>query len=111
MKDTQIFRDMWERPSLDLNTRPDKPPRRMTRNDLLMPRGPYSMRTASLTLAGGVGMAVLYVFFPLLLVSIFFPLGPWLLVVTGIAAAVFWLVLFVASVREHAADERFVKTF
>ena len=108
---TPHWRDLWDRPSIDLKARPDKPPRRMTRNDLIMPRGPYSLKTAGLTLAGGVGMAVLYVFFPLLLVSVFAPIGPWILVAAGIAAVVFWIVLFVAAVREHAADERFLKSF
>jgi uncharacterized membrane protein len=83
----------------------------MTRNDMLMPRGPYSFKTAGLTLVAGVGMAILYVYFPLLAVSFFVDVGDWLLPVVGIAAGVFWLVLFVAAVREHASDERYLRTF
>src|SRR4051812_43039605 len=102
---------MWERPSLGLSTRPDKPLRRMTRNDVTRPRGPYTLRTAGLTLAAGAGMAVLYVFFPLLAIAFFVDLGGWLLPITGIAALVFWLVLFVLAVREHASDQRYLRTF
>jgi hypothetical protein len=66
----------------------------------------------ALTFAGGIAMALLYVFPPLLILAILSPAaltGTWFWAALGIAALVFWAALFTLAVRESAADRRYAE--
>lgn len=82
----------WERPSFELNTRPIKVERDIRREDLLAPRHERTIVLAAECLLCGVMLSVLYVYFPLLLVTFAgFHLGTWLMgsvLVGAVASAV-----------------------
>ena len=63
-------RDLWDRPSMDMKVRPREVERDVGRKDLLIPRGPSKLRMFVLTLLGGVSMALLYVWLPLMIVLV-----------------------------------------
>jgi hypothetical protein len=104
-------RDLWDRPSLDLKVRPNRLIRNIGRKDLLIPRGPSKLRMLALTLVGGIAMAVLYVWPPLMIVVLVTPVavGAAFWLALGVAALVFWLTLFTLAVRESAADRRYAE--
>ena len=80
--------------------------------ELLIPRAPSKPRMLELTFAGGIAMALLYVFPPLLILAILSPTalsGTWFWVAIGIAVLVFWMALFTLAVRESAADRRYAE--
>ncbi len=105
-------KDLWNRPSLELNTRPQMAIRDVGRKDLLIPRGPSKVRMLALTFVGGISMALLYVWPPLMIVVVLSTVSvstPWIWLTVAIAAAVFWLTLFTLAVRESAADRRYAE--
>jgi hypothetical protein len=82
----------WERASFQANTRPIKVERDIRRDDLLAPSHTKPVALAALCLLCGVMLSVLYVYFPLLLITFAgFDLGAWLLgsvLVGAVASAV-----------------------
>jgi hypothetical protein len=108
----QTWRDPWERASLDMVVRPDKPKRNVSRSDLLIPRGHGVPKMLALTFVGGLAMAVLYVLAPLMAIliatSTHVP-APWLFMGIGGVAITVWLTLFVLVVRESDADRRYAE--
>jgi hypothetical protein len=102
--------DPWDRPSFDMNVRPDMAVRKVSRKDILLPKGPSKPRMFALTFVGGVSMALLYVWPPLMIVVMVSTVSvgaAWIWLTVGIAAVVFWLTLFTLAVRESAADRRY----
>lgn len=102
----------WDRASFELNTRPPRVQRRVKQRDLLLPADHNPFRLLGACLVCGVCASILYVWLPLLLVTIGLsrPIGPriWLIVLA--AAVLVSLVLYVfalkqmARYREWAAD-------
>lgn len=102
----------WDRASFELNTRPPRVQRRVKQRDLLLPADHNPFRLLGACLVCGVCASMLYVWLPLLLVTIGLsrPIGPriWLIVLA--AAVLVSLVLYVfalkqmARYREWAAD-------
>jgi hypothetical protein len=82
----------WERSSFEMNTRPIKVERDIRREDLLAPSHERPVVLAALCLLCGLMLSVLYVYFPLLLITFAgFDLGGWLMgsvVVGAVASAV-----------------------
>ncbi len=106
------MRALWDRPSLDLNVRPTRVSRNISRKDLLIPKGQSKLRMLALTFVGGVAMALLYVWPPLMIVVLVSPVGltaGWFWLAVGAAALVFWATLFTLAVRESAADRRYAE--
>lgn len=104
--------DPWDRPSFDLNVRPERAIRNVSRKDLLIPKGPSKLRMLALTFVGGCSMALLYVWPPLMIVVLVSSVGvatAWIWLTVGIAAVVFWLTLFALAMRESAADRRYAE--
>lgn len=104
--------DPWDRPSFDLNVRPEMAIRDVSRKDLLIPQEPSKLRMFALTFVGGVSMALLYVWPPLMIVVLISSVGvaaAWIWATIGIAALVFWLTLFTLAVHESAADRRYAE--
>jgi hypothetical protein len=70
----------WERASIDLNTRPVRVQRDIRREDFLPPSNDRVVPLLAACLLCGVMLSVLYVFFPLLLITFAgFDLGGWLM--------------------------------
>lgn len=105
------MRELWGRASLEMNTRPIKVTRNISRKDLLIPKGPSMLRMLLLTFAGGVSMAMLYVWPPLMVVVILSTagIGAWFWIAIAIAALVAWMTLFTLAVRESAAERRYAE--
>ena len=106
----RFTRDLWDRPSLDMTVRPNKMVRKISRRDLLMPKGPSKLKMLTLTFVGGVSMSLLYVWPPLMIVVLISSAGigaAWIWLTVGITAAVFWVTLFTLAVHESAADRRY----
>ncbi len=104
--------DPWDRVSFEANVRPEIAIRDVSRKDLLLERHPSVLRMLGLTLMGGIAMAMLYVWPPLmiaLIVSTTHLSAAWFWGVMGIVAAVCWLGLFTLAVRESAADRRYAE--
>jgi hypothetical protein len=105
-------KDIWNRPSLELNTRPQMAVRNVSRKDLLIPKGPSKLRMLALTFVGGVSMGLLYVWPPLMIVVMISTISvgaAWIWLTVAIAALVFWMTLFTLAVRESAADRRYAE--
>jgi len=108
----QTWRDPWDRPSLDMVVRPDKPKRNVTRRDLLLPTGSPSAKLLALTFVGGIAMTVLYVLAPAMAILIVTPVRvptQWFWGGLGITAIILWLALFVLAVREDVSDRRYAQ--
>ena len=104
--------DPWDRPSFDMNVRPDMAIRNVSRKDLLIPKGQSKLRMFALTFVGGVSMALLYVWPPLMIVVLVSTVSVgalWIWLTVAIAAVVFWLTLFTLALRESAADRRYAE--
>ena len=102
--------DPWDRVSFEVNVRPEIAIRDVSRRDLLIPKGPGKLRMLALTFVGGVSMALLYVWPPLMIVVLVSTVGisaSWIWLTIAAAAALFWLTLFTLAVRESAADRRY----
>jgi type IV secretory pathway TrbD component len=82
----------WDRLSLEVNTRPVRVERDIRREDLLAPSSESIVLLLGACLLCGVMLSVLYVFFPLLLITFAgFDLGGWLLgsvVVAAVASSI-----------------------
>jgi hypothetical protein len=104
--------DTWRRYKRDLTEAEDRPtarwsalrPKQVSQRDLLIPVGRHRVKLLVACLFCGFGLSVLWVFFPLLLVSIFIDrsLGVWNWAIMGGVAALAGLALYFYS----AADEQ-----
>jgi type IV secretory pathway TrbD component len=94
----------WERPSFEMNTRPIKVERDIRREDLLTPAYERTIALVAGCLLCGVMLSVLYIYFPLLLITFAgFDLGPWLLgsvAVGAVASAIGLYVWEIANRRD-----------
>ena len=94
----------WDRASFELNTRPPRVQRRVKQRDLLLPADHNPFRLLGACVVCGVCASVLYVWMPLLLVTIGLsrPIGPriWLIVLA--AAVLLSLVLYVFALKQMA---------
>ena len=102
----------WDRASFELNTRSPKARRRVKQRDLLLPADHNPFRLLGACVVCGVCASILYVWMPLLLVTIGLsrPIGPriWLIVL-GAAALIGSVLYAFASkqmerYREYAAE-------
>jgi hypothetical protein len=74
------MRKGWDRASFEVNTRPIRVERDIRSEDLLLPAHDGLARLVAACLGCGLMLSVLYVFFPLLLVTFAgFDLGGWLM--------------------------------
>ena len=94
----------WDRASFELNTRPARVRRRVKQRDLLLPADHNPFRLLGACVVCGICASILYVWIPLLLVTIGLsrPIGPriWLIVLA--AAVLVSLVLYVFALRQMA---------
>ena len=94
----------WDRASFELNTRPARVRRRVKQRDLLLPADHNPFRLLGACVVCGVCASILYVWIPLLLVTIGLsrPIGPriWLIVLA--AAVLVSLVLYVFALKQMA---------
>jgi drug/metabolite transporter (DMT)-like permease len=98
----------WDRLSLEVNTRPIRVERDIRREDLLAPSSESIVLLLGACLLCGVMLSVLYVFFPLLLITFAgFDLGGWLLgsVVAGAVASSIGLYLWERRARRDFLNE------
>jgi hypothetical protein len=92
----------WDRPSLEINTRPIKVERDIRREDLLAPSHAQPVVLAALCLFSGLMLSVLYVFFPLLLITFAgFDLGGWLMGSVAVGAVASAVALYVSERRDE----------
>ncbi len=103
--------DSWRRYKRDLTEAEDRPtrwsavrPKRVSQRDLLIPVSRHRVKLFAACLFCGFGLSVLWVFFPLLMVSIALDrsLGAWNWAIMGGFAAVAGLALYLYA----AADEQ-----
>ena len=103
--------DSWRRYKRDLTEAEDRPtrwsalrPKQVSQRDLLIPTSRHRGKLLAACLFCGFGLSVLWVYFPLLTVSIVLDrsLGVWNWAIIGVFAAVAALALYVYA----AADER-----
>jgi hypothetical protein len=98
----------WERPSLEANTRPIRVERDIGRKDLLAPAQEGTALLLAACLACGLMLSILFVFFPLLLITFAgFDLGAWLMgsvLVVALLSAVWLFVWEIRSRRDFAAE-------
>jgi hypothetical protein len=93
----------WDRPSFEINTRPIKVKRKIGREDLLAPTHERPLVLGAACLLCGLMIAVLYVYFPLLLVTFAgFDLGGWLMGSVALGAVASAVLLY----RWERRDER-----
>ena len=94
----------WDRASFELNTRPPRVQRRVKQRDLLLPADHNPFRLLGACVVCGICASILYVWMPLLLVTIGLsrPIGPriWLIVLG--AAVLLSLVLYVFALKQMA---------
>jgi type IV secretory pathway TrbD component len=98
----------WDRVSLDVHTRPVRVERDISREDLLAPAQEGIVLLLAACLACGLMLSLLYVFFPLLLITFAgFDLGAWLMgsvLVGALLSAAFLFVWEIRSRRDFAAE-------
>ena len=98
----------WDRVSLDVHTRPIRVERDISREDLLAPAQDGIALLLAACLACGLMLSLLYVFFPLLLVTFAgFDLGAWLMgavLVGALLSGAFRFVSEIRSRRDFAAE-------
>ena len=103
--------DSWRRYKRDLSEAEDRParwsvlrPKPVTQRDLLVPTGADRLKLFGACLFCGAGLSVLWVYFPLLMVSIMLnrDFGAWMWTGMGAFAAVAGVALFLYA----SADER-----
>jgi hypothetical protein len=111
MKDPRIhYRDLWDRPSMDMKVRPSKVARDIGRSDLTIVIGPGSPKMLAGTLAAAVGITALLIW-PLstifmILTDTHAP-DDWYWGAVGALTFAFWVILFTLAVHETAADRRY----
>lgn len=92
----------WDRASFEVNTRPVRVERDITRADLIVPGGGDRLLTIGASLACGLGVSLLYVFWPLMLIAFLgVDLGGWMLPVVLVAALAFAAALYVWELRNR----------
>jgi hypothetical protein len=90
----------WDRPSFEMNTRPVRVERDIRREDLLTPLLDRPVFLAAACLLCGVMLSVLYVYFPLLLITFAgFHLGAWLMRSVLVGAVASAVALYVWEIR------------
>jgi hypothetical protein len=98
----------WDRVSFDANTRPIKVERDITSADLVIPRGGSLVVLVLACLGCGFGLALLFVFWPLMLIALLdVGVGRWIgpaVLASGLALAVV-LYVWELRVRRDIADE------
>jgi hypothetical protein len=98
----------WERASFEANTRPVDVERDVSPADFVVPRGGRLVVFALVCIAAGLALAILLVFFPLLLLAfVEVGVGRWILPAVLAIGAVFAVVLYVGELRvlKDFADE------
>jgi type IV secretory pathway TrbD component len=98
----------WDRVSLTVNTRPIRVERDISRDDLLAPAQEGIALLLAACLACGLMLSLLYVFFPLLLITFAgFDLGAWLMgsVLVGALLSAAFLFVWEIRSRRDLADE------
>jgi hypothetical protein len=98
----------WERASFEMNTRPIRVERDVTQADLIVPRIGSLVALVLACLGCGLGLAMLFVFWPLMLVALLdIGVGRWIIPAVLVSSAVFAVVLFIweLQVRRDVADE------
>ena len=92
----------WDRASFEFNTRSPKGRRRVKQRDILLPADHNPLRLLGACVACGVCASILYVWMPMLLVTIAVnrPIGPriWLIVLA--VALVVSVVLFAFALKQ-----------
>src|SRR6266550_7297135 len=106
--------DSWRRYKRDMTETEDRPtarwsalrPKQVNQRDLLIPVGRHRVKLLVACLFCGFGLSVLWVFFPLLLVSIFIDrsLGVWNWAIMGGVAALAGLALYLHSAADEQRD-------
>lgn len=92
----------WDRLSLEVNTRPIRVERDISREDLLAPAQEGIALLLAACLACGLMLSVLYVFFPLVLITFAgFDLGAWLMGSVLAGALLSGAFLFVWEIRSR----------
>jgi hypothetical protein len=92
----------WDRLSLEVNTRPVHVERDISRDDLLAPAQEGTALLLAACLACGLMASVLFVFFPLLLITLAgIDLGAWLMGSVLVGALLSGAVLFVWEIRSR----------
>jgi hypothetical protein len=92
----------WDRTSIAINTRPIHVERDIRRQDLLAPAHDGIALLLAACLGCGLMISLLYVFFPLLLITFAgVDLGAWLIGLVLASAVVSTIVLFVAEIRSR----------
>ena len=98
----------WDRTSIEMNTRPIRVERDVTAADLVAPRGGNLVMLLGACLACGLGLAMLFTFWTMMLVAFLgIGVGRWIVptvAATGIAFAVM-LYVWELRARRDAADE------
>jgi hypothetical protein len=98
----------WDRASLEINTRPVRVERDITRADLIVPRGGSLFALVLACLACGLGLSFLFIFWPLMLVAFLdVGIGAWILPAVFVAALAFAAALFVweMQIRRDVLEE------
>ena len=98
----------WNRASFEANTRPIRVERDVTSADLVVPSSGSLVVLTLACLACGLGLALLFVFWPLMLVALLdVGVGRWILPAVLVAGLVFaaWLLIWELRVRRDVADE------
>jgi hypothetical protein len=103
--------DSWRRYKRDLTAAEDRPvsrwsvfrPKQVEQRDLLIPTGADRLRLLGACLLCGVGLSVLWIYFPMLMVSIAIDhdFGFWKWTGMGVFAALAGLALFVCAVTDE----------
>lgn len=98
----------WERASLEVNTRPIRVERDITSADLLVPRGGNLITLVLACVGCGLGLAFLFVFWPLMLVAFLdVGIGRWIIPSVLASGFLFAALLYIGEirVRRDVADE------
>jgi hypothetical protein len=92
----------WERTSFQMNTRPIKVQRDIRREDLLAPSHSHPLVLAAMCLLCGLMLSVLYIYFPLLLITfVGFDLGAWLMASVVVGAGASAVALYIWERRDE----------
>lgn len=100
----------WDRASYEMNTRPIKVERDITSADLVAPSNGSLLVLTLGCIACGLGLALLFVFWPLMLVAFLdVGVGRWIVPAVLASSVVFaaWLLIWELRVRRDVADELF----
>jgi hypothetical protein len=98
----------WNRVSFEANTRPIKVERDITSADLVVPSHGSLLVLTLGCIACGLGLAFLFVFWPLMLVALLdIGVGRWIVPAVLVGGLVFaaWLLIWELRVRRDVADE------